>query len=80
MAEYKEPLFHRRQRNSKIVEPKPKLICITPGTCPRCGSTNLDYGSSDADCDIRVYPFTCSDCGTEAEEIWTETFLRTEEK
>lgn len=46
----------------------------TPGHCPKCDSTNLEYGTSEYyDNDVGCW-FTCSDCGFEGEEIFHLVF------
>jgi len=50
--------------------------CI--GECPKCGSSDLDYGCSEGLDDCRIYPFTCLGCGCEGREVYVEKYLETE--
>lgn len=41
---------------------KKKLI-VRECTCPICGSSMVNYGSSDLNDDVMSYPCECEDCG-----------------
>ena len=51
---------------------KKKLI-VRECTCPKCGSSMVNYGSSDLNDDVMSYPCECTDCGT----TWNEDFALT---
>lgn len=48
---------------------KKKLI-VRECTCPVCGSSMVNYGSSDLNDDIMSYPCECADCGA----TWNEDY------
>lgn len=48
---------------------KKKLI-VRECTCPVCGSSMVNYGSSDLDDNIISYPCECTDCGA----TWSEDY------
>jgi len=39
------------------------------GYCPKCGSSDLDYGSFEVDGSSISYPWTCEQCGSEGNEF-----------
>ena len=48
---------------------KKKLI-VRECTCPVCGSSMVNYGSSDLNDNIMSYPCECADCGA----TWNEDY------
>ena len=52
---------------------KNKLI-VKECTCPKCGSTMVNYGSSDLNDDVMSYPCECENCGATWNEDFTLTF------
>ena len=45
------------------------------GTCPVCGSHNVDYGELQFPSDIIFYPITCRDCGAKSEERYEMLYI-----
>ena len=46
-------------------------------TCPKCGSTKLDYGSCEPAGEHMGYPFTCQGCQNDGWEWYKMTFEET---
>ena len=44
------------------------------GTCPTCGSKELEYGSLEIDSNSLAYPFICK-CGTTGYEVYSLEFI-----
>jgi len=44
------------------------------GVCPKCEEDLTQYGKTEHDGDVMVYPFTCS-CGFKGREVYTLEFL-----
>ena len=40
------------------------------GRCPLCNSDNLDYNTSNIDCDYVIYSYTCETCHTTGKEYY----------
>lgn len=49
---------------------------MSQGECPKCGSTDLDYGSREGGVggDTFYYPFTCKTCKFEGKEWYEANF------
>ena len=50
-----------------------KKLIVKECTCPRCGSSMVDYGNSELNDDVMSYPCECNDCGA----TWNEDFALT---
>ena len=44
------------------------------GNCPKCGSDELEYGSTEIKGDSLGYEFTCSKCGIQGVEWYDVVF------
>ena len=44
------------------------------GNCPKCGSDELEYGSTEIEGDSLGYEFTCSKCGIQGVEWYYVIF------
>lgn len=49
------------------------------GTCPFCGSENIDYGDSCIQDDEMYYEVYCTDCNENSKEWYCLEYLFTEE-
>ena len=50
---------------------KKKEIEQEPGKCPKCGSFDIEYGSTEIDGDNLGYEFSCEKCGAYGLEWYT---------
>ena len=76
-AELNELTEKLRQCEKHVAEKPPSKHQDFQDTCPNCLSHELDYGHSEANNDIREYPYTCMNCGREFKELWKETYIET---
>ena len=47
---------------------------VEQGRCAKCGSDNVDYGSSELDGEGIYYEMACVDCGVDMHEYYSLTF------
>lgn len=53
-----------------VEEVASKLVANEQGTCPICGSGDIDYDSFELDSECGYYPCTCNKCGA----TWNEWY------
>lgn len=54
-----------------------KEMRCTPGTCPKCGSEELDYGCLNVQDAMVYYSFSCPVCRLEAREWYDLSYAST---
>jgi len=59
------------------MKPKKQKLIQEPGRCPKCGSYELEYGSSDLDDMNMGYEFYCNKCEAEGKEWYTLEYAET---
>lgn len=47
------------------------------GQCPFCDSSNIEYGSTELDCEMLSYDCTCKDCGKSFREWYLLAYVET---
>lgn len=52
-----------------------KFWKIESGTCPKCGGSNLEYGSLNIDGQMADYHMTCKTCGFIGKECYDMKFV-----
>lgn len=53
---------------------KTKEYVNEEGHCPKCDSTDLNYGAVEFEGDMCYFPYTCNECGTHGEEWYRLDF------
>lgn len=53
------------------------------GKCPKCGSSNLEYGNTELEGESLGYEFECNECGCDGIEwyelIYSETIIKNDD-
>ena len=53
----------RKSYNKIKIKVDAKKLFQEPGKCPKCGSFNIEYGSTELEGNSLGYEFSCEDCG-----------------
>ena len=54
------------------------MIRQEEGTCPVCGSNDLEYDSANFETNVIMYPWVCINCGAQGDECYSMTFIEHE--